>query len=63
MVAGSGNSSLGTDISEGKVGEKKAPSSDAENIATSEVISKLVNASVSEIAKETEGTGSREPAN
>lgn len=46
-----------------RLGKKKAPSSDAENIATSEVISKLVNASVSEIAKETEGTGSREPAN
>ena len=63
MVVGSGSSSLGTDGIEGKVGEKQAPSSDAKNIANSEVVSMLANASVSETAKETEGTESREPAN
>lgn len=58
MVAGSGSSSLGTDGSESKVGAKKGPSSDAENIVNSEVISELVKASVSETAKKTEGTES-----
>lgn len=63
IVAASGSSSLGTDRIEGKVGENQVPSSDAKNISNSEVVSKLANASVSETAKETEGTESRELAN
>ena len=49
IVVGPGIFSLGTDASEGKVGEKNTPSSDVENIVNSDVIIKLVKAS-------TEGT-------
>ena len=49
IVVGPRRFSLGTDASEGKVGEKNTPSSDVENIVNSDVIIKLVKAS-------TEGT-------